>query len=230
MSTETLAPIEDDVDRPPPVQIAIVSDFICPWCLIGHERLQKTLAEFDGKVDVEITWLPFELNPNMPPEGKDRREYRTAKFGSWDYSQELDAGTVAAGSPDGVTFNYDLIERTPNTFAAHRLSWYASQTGRQTEMVTALLEAYFQKGRDIGDYETLASVANDLGFDRNDILRFLNSEEGVKEVGDLARRTRSVVRGVPHIEIADAVIQGAQPPAVFRAAIETAVQSAGSQT
>lgn len=229
MSMQTIVTEEARSAEAAPIQISIVSDFICPWCLIGHQRLKSALAELDMQADVEITWLPFELNPEMPTEGRDRQEYRTAKFGSWAYSKRLDGNTVEAGAPDGVTFNYDLIERTPNTFNAHRLSWFTARIGRQTEMVVALLEAYFQKGRDIGDVGALADVAGEIGFNRAETLRFLESEEGVEKIRYLAAQIRSAVQGVPHVEIGDAVIQGAQPIAIFRAAIDSATKAAAGR-
>lgn len=217
-----------DHQTPVRIPITIVSDFICPWCLIGHHRLQRALSDIDTSVEAEITWLPFELNPEMPKAGLDRRTYRTAKFGSWARSRELDDGTQSAGAPDGVTFRYDLIQRTPNTFDAHRLSWYAGEAGRQSETVAALLSAYFQQGRDIGDRGILADVASELGFDRAEVASLLESDEGIEPVRDLLAQTHLVVRGVPHIEIDGALIQGAQPLPVFRRVLDAAIARAAT--
>src|SRR5947207_15995242 len=103
------------------LHIDVISDVICPWCFIGKRRLEKAIATLVSQHEVRVRWLPFQLNPTMPNEGISRREYRTAKFGSWERSLELDAGVVAAGKTEGITFAFERIERTPNTLDAHRL-------------------------------------------------------------------------------------------------------------
>jgi predicted DsbA family dithiol-disulfide isomerase len=143
------------------LNLEVFSDFICPWCYVAHRRLAAARRALAGEVDV--LWRPYELNPDMPQAGHDRREYRSAKFGSWERSQELDAGTVKAGAPDGVEFRYDLMTRTPSTLAAHRLVWSARDGGRQDEVVGRLFRAYFTEGRDIGDPAVLADIAQAAG-------------------------------------------------------------------
>src|SRR5438270_13692178 len=101
--------------------VDVISDVICPWCYIGKRRLEKALRTLAGKCAVQVRWHPFELNPRLPPEGLDRREYRTAKFGSWERSQELDAHVGAVGDEDGIGFALDRLRRTPNTLARHIL-------------------------------------------------------------------------------------------------------------
>src|SRR5438105_4012027 len=103
-----------------PLTIEIDSDVICPWCYIGKRRLEAALGRLDGRREVRVLWRPFELNPGMPPEGIDRRAYRTAKFGGWERSLELDARVASVGSEVGIPFAFERILRTPNTFAAHR--------------------------------------------------------------------------------------------------------------
>src|SRR3954464_14907495 len=123
--------------------IDIISDVICPWCFIGKRRLEKAVAALDGAHEVRVRWLPFQLNPQMPPEGVSRREYRTRKFGSWERSLELDAQVAAAGEGEGIHFAFERMERTPNTLDAHRLIWLAEQEGIQDAVVEALFRAYF---------------------------------------------------------------------------------------
>src|ERR1700730_2883640 len=98
--------------------------------------------------EVQMRWLPFQLNPHMPKEGISRKEYRTAKFGSWERSLELDAKMVAVGGEEGIHFAFDRIERTPNTQDAHRLIWLADKEGIQDAVVEALFRSYFTKGLD----------------------------------------------------------------------------------
>lgn len=140
------------------------SDFICPWCYVGHRRLDAALAALGGEMRVEVVWRAFELNPTLPAAGVDRRAYRTAKFGSREKSQPLDAGTVEAGTLDGVEFRYDLMTRTPNTAAAHRLAWLARDAGRQPDVVDRLFRAYFTEGRDLSDTAVLDEIAAEAGL------------------------------------------------------------------
>ena len=109
------------------LRIDIVSDAICPWCWIGKRNLEGALAELGW--DAELTWHPYQLNPEMPPEGVARAEYRAAKFGSLERSQELDAQVTAAGDAAGLEFRLDRQARTPNTLNAHRLSLLAQRHG-----------------------------------------------------------------------------------------------------
>jgi predicted DsbA family dithiol-disulfide isomerase len=121
--------------------VDVISDVICPWCYIGKRRLEKAIAMLDGSPSTRVRWLPFQLNPMMPKEGIDRREYRTKKFGSWEYSQQLDPKLVAVGEAEGISFAFDLIARTPNTLDAHRLIWLADQQGTRDAIVEALFRA-----------------------------------------------------------------------------------------
>ncbi len=141
----------------------------------------------------------------------DRKTYRSNKFGSWEYSQTLDAQMMQAASGDGIEFRYDLMQITPNTLKAHRLSWYAEQEGKATEMVERILSAYFTQGHDITDVETLVKLAVEVGLDANNVRAFLNSHEGVEEVKALeAQATSRNIRGVPSIKIGTETIVGAQ--------------------
>jgi predicted DsbA family dithiol-disulfide isomerase len=149
------------------LEISVISDVICPWCFIGKRRLEKAAAAVEGRHEVRVRWLPFQLNPTMPKDGISRREYRTRKFGSWERSLELDAKVVEAGKSEGIHFAFDRIERTPNTFDAHRLIWLADREGVQGAVVEALFRAYFAEGRDIGNRQALIDVAADAGLDRH---------------------------------------------------------------
>ena len=121
--------------------IDVYSDVICPWCWIGKRRMEKGLA-LAGRA-ATVRWHPFELNPDMPPEGVERRAYRVRKFGSWERSLELDAQVGRAFAAEGLAFNPDRMARTPNTFDAHRLIWLAGEQGVQDAVVEALFKAYF---------------------------------------------------------------------------------------
>lgn len=180
--------------------VEVISDVICPWCFIGKRRLEKAIAAL-GK-PVKVRWHAFQLNPAMPKEGISRREYRIKKFGSWDRSMQLDANIVAVGKEEGICFDFDRMERTPNTLDAHRLIWLAEQEGCQDAVMEALFRAYFTEGRDISNCQTLIDVVVEAGLDRQRAEAMLNSDEGmdaIKEAGEQARQFR--VDSVPFFVI-----------------------------
>ena len=146
------------------IQVSLTSDFICPWCLIGERRLQAALTQLPEGVAVEMRWHPFQLNPTMPKAGLDRRAYRTAKFGSWEHSQALDAQVAAAGRGDGIAFNHAGILRTPNTLAAHRLMRLAAHEGDPTRLADRLFAGYFIEGHDLSDTGQLTALAIEAGL------------------------------------------------------------------
>jgi predicted DsbA family dithiol-disulfide isomerase len=155
--------------------IEVISDAICPWCWVAKRRLDRAIAALAPAITPTVTWRPFELNPEMPKAGVDRRAYRSAKFGSWQRSQALDAQVTAAGRSEGLVFNHDKMERTPNTIDAHRLTRLAGQQGKQHDVVEGLFAAYFNEGRDVGDPTVLADVGASAGLDRARILAMLAS-------------------------------------------------------
>ena len=207
-----------------PLTIEITSDFICPWCLVADTRLNRAIAKLETSVEIERIWYPFELNPNMPEAGIDRKTYRTNKFGSWEYSLLLDAKTVQAGKEDGIEFRYDLMKVTPNTLKAHRLTWLAGKDGKATEMVERILRAYFTEGQDIGDVETLANLAAEVGIDAQKAKAFLLSDEGIQEVKELKKQALAQnIHSVPTIRIGKEILVGAQSVDVLLAAMHYAI-------
>ena len=204
--------------------VDVISDVICPWCFIGKWRFEKAIAALEGQHEVQVRWLPFQLNPTMPKEGISRREYRTRKFGSWSRSQELDAQVAAAGEAEGIHFAFDRIDRTPNTMDAHRLIWLAEKQGCQDAVVEALFRAYFSEGRDMSDRQTLIDVVAEAGLERQQVEAMLNSDEGmdaITEAEALSRRYR--IDGVPFFIINNEItLSGAQQPDTFLDAFKQA--------
>lgn len=185
------------------VDLEIVSDTICPWCFVGKRQLERAREMLPAGLTVNVRWRPFLLNPDMPAEGVDRRAYRTAKFGSWQRSQELDAQVAAAGAGVGITFRHDLMRRTPNTLASHRLIRLAGDEGRQEAVVEGLFTAYFVDGRDIGDAEVLTDIAGAAGLDPERAAGMLGSDEGRAEVmAEVEAAQRRAVRSVPSFRVA----------------------------
>jgi predicted DsbA family dithiol-disulfide isomerase len=195
------------------LSIDIYSDVICPWCYVGKRRLERALQLWET-ASVRVCWRPFQLNPTMPRHGMDRREYLEAKFGGSAAARTIYDQVSAAGAAEGIQFAFERMTRTPNTFAAHRLIWWAGQQGKQGEMVERLFQRYFLEGGDIGDLDSLSQAAAEVGVDRAIAETFLAGEEGVEEVRrEEAAGHRLGIRGVPYFVInGTSALSGAQPP------------------
>lgn len=194
------------------IKLDIFSDPICPWCYIGKTRLDRALeARPDHPFIIE--WHPFQLNPEMPPEGMDRRAYLEAKFGGKEGAVRSYAPIAEHAADAGLDIDFAAIGRTPNTLDAHRLIHWAGLEGRQTAVVSALFRAYFREGRDIGDAATLAMIAGEAGLDAAMIALLLSGDADREAIAarDAHARARGV-NAVPIFIIADRhVAQGAQP-------------------
>jgi predicted DsbA family dithiol-disulfide isomerase len=198
------------------IRLDIFSDPVCPWCYIGKANLDRALADFPGH-PFAIQWHPFQLNPDMPPEGADKRAYLEAKFGG---KARVDAATerlreVARAA--GLDMDPDAPTRMPNTLDAHRLIHWAGIEGLQSEVMTRLMRAYWDEGRDIGNRETLADIAAEAGMDRAATLRLLLSDADAEDIAarDADARQKGV-NAVPTFLIAQHyVVSGAQPPELW---------------
>ena len=203
------------------IKLDILSDPICPWCYIGWTNLARALeARPDHPFAIE--WHPFQLNPDMPAGGMDRRTYMEAKFGGKDRAVQAYLPVIQHAERAGLALNLDAIPRTPNTLDAHRLIHWAGIEGRQTPVVLALFRAYFQDGRDIGDTETLAEIAGSAGLDRAMIATLLEGDADADDISarDAHARSRGVT-GVPTFVIANQhVLTGAQPTDTWLAIID----------
>lgn len=195
------------------ITIDITSDFICPWCWIGHTNLKEALA-LAGQPHIQQRFLPFELNPGMPPEGLNRQAYRTAKFGNWARSQSMDEDVTQAGKQIGLDFHYDRIERTPNTRLAHKLIAYAQLPGdgiKSEKLFEALFVAYFSHGRNIGDPAVLADLAASQGLDTQAALAYMHSDTADTLLdAALAQAHAAGLNSVPSLLIGNHRIAGAQ--------------------
>lgn len=193
--------------------VDVYSDVICPWCYVGKRRLERALKTWDG-VPVNIRWRPFQLNPTMPRNGMDRRQYLEAKFGGPEAARSIYDQVSAAGANEGISFAFERIARTPNTFNAHRLIWLSGHQGKQDEMVEMLFRQYFLEGGDIGNIDTLSQAAAQAGLDQAATETFLTGDEGVGEVkAEEAAGHRLGIRSVPYFVVNGAhTLSGAQPP------------------
>lgn len=201
--------------------IAIVSDIVCPWCFIGKARLEAALAHHGLTDRVAITWLPYELNPDMPEEGMDRTAYLDGKFGPGK-RKEIEVRLSEAALESGVTFNWPKVTKSVNTRMAHMLVAAASTVQRGSEMTAALFKAYFQDGRDIGDLETLVAIAGELGFEETAARDELTNDELRDSVIGLEAHAQKVgVTGVPFFIIdGKLAVSGAQTADVWAQVFE----------
>ncbi len=196
--------------------LAIVSDVACPWCFIGKARLETALSRRGLNERFAITWLPYELNPEMTEQGMDRTQYLDTKFGPGKH-KEIELRLSEAALESGVTFNWAKVTKSVNTRMAHMLIAAASTVQRGTEMKAALFKAYWQDGRDIGDVETLVQIAVEQGFDEQAARDELANDELRETVIGLENHAREVgVTGVPFLIINDKLaVSGTQPPDVW---------------
>ncbi|MCV6586548.1 MAG: DsbA family oxidoreductase [Marinibacterium sp.] len=198
------------------IKLDILSDPICPWCYIGKTHLDKALAQVPDHPFV-IEWHPFQLNPDMPPEGMDRRAYLEGKFGGKDGAVRAYAPVVEHAQAAGLSINFEQMARTPNTLDAHRLIHWAGIEGAQTAAVDALFDAYFVQARDIGDHEVLADIADGIGLDASVIRKLLDSSADRDAIRDRDAHSRKMgITSVPTFIVAGKhAVPGAQPPELW---------------
>lgn len=202
------------------VTLDIISDPICPWCYIGKARLDQAIAEL-GRDPFDASWRIFQLNPTMPKEGMDRKEYLEAKFGGPDGAERVYSHVRRTAEESGLTLDFDGIKRTPNTFDAHRLIRWAKTTGNQSAVVQQLFRRYFEQGQDISSHATLLDVAESAGMEREVVARLLEGDADsdlLREEEEAARRMG--VTGVPCFVIGGRyVLQGAQDVGTWKKVI-----------
>jgi predicted DsbA family dithiol-disulfide isomerase len=203
-----------------PLPITVYSDVICPWCYVGKRRLEAALASPGMPVGIEFTWRPFELNPDMPAEGVERKVYRAHKFGAA-RSAQLDVQMASTGREVGIEFAFDRMQRTPNTRLAHRLIWEADRQNRQDAVVERLFHGYFEEGLDIGRADVLESIAAESGLEEAGVNRALAGADSLEAVTRLEQQGYGMgIQGVPFfILLARYSISGAQPPEFWREAL-----------
>ncbi|WP_170477733.1 DsbA family oxidoreductase [Ruegeria arenilitoris] len=203
------------------VKLDIMSDPICPWCYIGKTHLDKALAAVPNHPFV-IEWHPFQLNPDMPTVGMDRREYLERKFGGKDGAVKAYAPVVEHAEKAGLSIDFEGMKRTPNTLDAHRLIHWAGIEGKQDAVVDALFKAYFVEARDIGDHEVLADVADSVGMDAAVVQKLLKSDADREDISDRDKHSRQMgVNSVPTYIVANQhAVPGAQPPELWGKVID----------
>ena len=226
--------------RVPRLSVDIVSDVMCPWCIIGWLKFRKVIDHFAGRLDFRVQWHPFELNPDMPPEGEDAASHVMRKYGISAEQSRANTGRLAAIAGElGFTFNRGPDFRMRNSFDAHRLLTWAGAieepeqdgpTGVQTELKLALFKAHFIDNRDVGDTQVLADIAASVGLDRDRAAAILSSGE----FGEMVRTEEAWwadrnITGVPAFILGGRMlIPGAQDPDVFIRVIENKILAAAA--
>jgi predicted DsbA family dithiol-disulfide isomerase len=213
------------LDTSKAVQIDVVSDVMCPWCFIGKHNLEAAIDLVDD-IDLDVHWRPYQLDPTLPKEGKDRKTYLSEKFGGDARAIEIYKRVEDAGRAAGIEFKFDKIEISPNTLDAHRLIRWAGGQGSDTQnrVVRRLFELYFLEGANIGDHDVLAYVAGGAGMDGALVRKLLESDKDIEAVQlEIANAQRMGISGVPCFIIDNRyAVMGAQPAESIAKAIRQA--------
>ncbi len=208
------------------IRIDIVSDVVCPWCVIGFKQLGQALEQLGDEVDADLHWHPFELNPQMPPEGQDLREHLAEKYGTTAaQSHAARERLTGIAKSLGVEFRFYDGMRVRNTFRAHQLLHWAGEQGRQTDLELALFDSYFSREEDVDDLDVMVAAAGRAGLDE-ELARAVVADG---RYADAVREEQQFwlgkgINAVPSF-ILDGryLIPGAQDPEVFVAALRRLV-------
>jgi predicted DsbA family dithiol-disulfide isomerase len=205
-----------------PIKIDFVSDVSCPWCAVGLNALETALRNIGDDIAPELHFQPFELNPNMAPEGQDITEHITQKYGSAPEQQEQSRAMIRQRGADvGFDFALGKRNRIYNTFDAHRLLHWAGLEGRQRELKHALFEAYFTLGEDPSSHAVLQAAAVKVGLDAQGAAAVLASDRYAQEVRAAEQfYQQQGINSVPAVIINDRhLISGGQPAELFERAL-----------
>jgi predicted DsbA family dithiol-disulfide isomerase len=216
------------MSKPTAITVDVVSDVVCPWCFIGQKRLDKAIAAA-GDVEVHVRWRPFQLDPTIPPQGKDRRDYMLGKFGSEERIREIHARIEPLGAAEGIDFAFDAIKVAPNTLDAHRLIRWAGAMSEevQNRLVRRLFQINFEEGGNLGDHAVLIEAAREAGMDVAVVEALLPSDADVEAVqNEIATASRMGITGVPCFLLEGKyAVMGAQDAATLTDAIRQIAQA-----
>lgn len=217
-----------DTTRSAPVRIDFVSDVACPWCAVGLKSLETALTRLP-QVQADLHFQPFELNPNMPPEGEDIEEHLTRKYrSSPEQRQQIRQHLRDRGAAVGFTFTEGARSRIYNTFDAHRLiHWAGLQSAKaQHDLKLALLTAYHTNGKNPGDREVLLDTVASIGLDRAEAARVFDGGDFADEVREAEALWQDRgISSVPAVILNERyLISGGQPPEAFEQALRQVVQ------
>ena len=173
------------------IKLDIFSDPICPWCYIGKSYLDRALEKV-GNHPFSIQWHPFQLNPEMPIAGVDRKKYLETKFGNKNLAVKAYTPVLKHANLAGLNLKLENIAKTPNTLSSHRLILWAWQEGVQNAIVSALVKAYFVKGWDIGDHAVLVDISHNAGISGELVSRLLTGKNDLEKVIEMDKAARKM--------------------------------------
>lgn len=193
------------------MEIKMFSDTICGWCYIGKERLKQALKEVGGN-SIQVTNLPFQLNPDMPMEGMDRIQYIKKKFGSIENAKPMYDNMILQGQQENLEIKLDKIKKTPNTVKSHLLIDYAKLNKVENEVMDSIFESYFFKAKDIGDENVLLEIAKKHDLDIKGLEKFITQKENLQKIDKLDTIAKQMgISGVPFYIFNDKIsISGAE--------------------
>lgn len=205
--------------------IDVVSDVVCPWCYVGKKHLEEALRQRPD-LDVEVRFLPYQLDDTIPAEGMPRQAYMMRKFGDPQRIQAMHDRLTEAGRADGIDFAFDKITVSPNTLDSHRLIRWAGEAGVQPAMKDRLMKAYFTEGADLSDHATLARLAGEAGMVESQVVEWLATDVDKDAVkADIERARMMGVQGVPFFILDKSIgVSGAQPATTLAQAMDYAIE------
>jgi len=208
------------------LKIDIVSDVVCPWCAIGYKKLSEAMTQLDDQISFEVNWKPYELHPEIPKEGFDKKEYYKIKFGETSGASDKFNFISEEGKKVGLEFNFKKSKNLPNTFLAHRLLWLCRSKDMQDVLAEALFHAYFTDGRDIGNTDELIEISTENGLNREEIKEFFQTNIGHEEVIREENRAREMnIFSVPtYIFNKKYLLVGGQESDTFKAYIKKVIE------
>lgn len=203
------------------LEIKIISDPICPWCIIGYKRLEKALNFYDNNVDTKVIWCPYELNPSMPKGGKNI-DHHVADIHNWsmEYIRSLRKKITNIGAEEGFTFNYSKDMQTYNTRAAHKLLYWSKNSGKQTELSLKIFDYFFTHNKSIEDFNVLLSITEEVELDVATAQKVLNDEYYDIKVEEEEKKWDNFgIKSVPSIFINGQYIGGGRTVDEFKSII-----------
>lgn len=210
------------------IKIDVVSDVVCPWCAIGYKRLEQAITEMGIQDKIELAWQPFELNPNMPPEGQNVEEHITEKYGSTPEQQkESKAHMTAVGAEIGFKFDYFKDMRMVNTFDAHVLLDYAKGQGKQTALKMRLMNSFFGERKDVSNRSVLKEELEAVGLNATEALAVLDNDDMRNKIKFEENYWKNLgVSSVPTVVFnRKSAVNGAQPVAVYKQILTELLES-----
>ena len=208
------------------LKIDIVSDVVCPWCAIGYKKLSEAMTQLEDQISFEVNWKPYELHPEIPKEGFNKKEYYKIKFGESSGSNDKFNFISEEGKKVGLEFNFKKSKNLPNTFLAHRLLWFCRSKNMQDVLAEALFYAYFTDGRNVGNKDELIEISSENGLNREEIKEFFQTNIGHEEVLREESRAREMnIFSVPtYIFNKKYLLVGGQESDTFKAYITKVIE------